>query len=604
MKRSAMAKTIPQQGYDPVLFAHNMAQAAHEWQLIIQMLMEGSDSASALAQERDLLNISNAFMDAIGKLASDPARLMNLQVSFWQDYMHMWQQSVEKFFGHEKAPTVTPAKTDRRFKDPAWEESAIFDFIKQSYMVSARWLRETMRSVHDIDPKTAQKIDFYARQYIDAVAPTNFFLTNPEVLKTTLDSNGENLMRGLKNMRVDIERGRGKLAVSTTDKTKFSLGENLATTPGEVVFQNDLMQLIQYTPATKQVHEIPLLLIPAWINKYYIFDMQPENSLIKWLVSQGYTVFCVSWVNPDDTLKEKTFADYMQEGPLTAIDVIREITGAPQVSCMGYCLGGTLLAITLAYLHAKGQESVVASATYLTTMINFSEPGELGVFIDEEQLRSLEDRMDEKGYLEGREMATTFSMLRANDLIWSFVVNNYLLGKDPFPFDLLYWNDDSTRMPAKMHSFYLRNMYQRNRLIVPGGITVDDISINLHTIETPTYILSCREDHIAPWRSTFDSTGIYDGDVTFVLSGSGHIAGVINPPSKNKYPFWTQDVKPGMTADKWLEGAAETSGSWWPHWDMWQQQFAGDNVKARKPGSAGYKPIEDAPGSYVKVKSE
>lgn len=597
-----MAKAIPQQGYDPLVFAHNMAQAAHEWQLIIQMLMESSDSAGALGQERDLLNISNAFMDAIGKLASDPARLMNLQVSFWQDYMGMWQKSVEKFFGQGEAPVVSAAKTDRRFKDPAWEESAIFDFVKQSYMVSAHWLKETMRSVHEIDPKTAQKIDFYARQYIDAVAPTNFFLTNPEVLKATLDSNGENLMRGLKNMRVDIERGRGRLNLTTSDTSAFTLGKNLATSAGEIVFENDLMQLIQYTPTTKNVHEIPLLLIPAWINKFYIFDMQPENSLIKWLVSKGYTVFCVSWVNPDDTLKEKAFSDYMQEGPLTAIDVIREITGAEQVSCMGYCLGGTLLATTLAYLHAKGQESVVTSATYLTTMINFAEPGELGIFIDDEQLRSLEQRMDEKGYLEGSEMATTFSLLRANDLIWSFVVNNYLLGKDPFPFDLLYWNDDSTRMPARMHSFYLRNMYQSNRLVVPGGITIDDIPIDVSSIETPSYILSCREDHIAPWRSTFESTGIYNADVTFVLAGSGHIAGVINPPAKNKYSFWTQPSFPNMTADTWIEGAKETPGSWWGHWDEWQKKRSGPQVKARKPGSAEYKPIEHAPGSYVKVK--
>jgi polyhydroxyalkanoate synthase len=385
------------------------------------------------------------------------------------------------------------------------------------------------------------------------------------------------------------------------DMAAFRIGENIAVTPGKVVYQNDLMQLIQYVPTTKTVKRRPLLIIPPWINKFYILDLRPKNSFIKWAVDQGHSVFVVSWVNPDEKLAEKSFTDYMLEGPLAAFDAMEQATGEREFNVIGYCLGGTLLASTLAYMTAKGDDRV-KSATYFVTMVDFAEAGELSVFIDEEQLASLEERMRSQGYLEGRDMATTFNMLRANDLIWSFVVNNYLLGKDPFPFDLLYWNSDSTRMPAAMHSFYLRNMYQENKLAQPGGIALDGVKIDLTKVKVPSFLLSTREDHIAPWKSTYAATQIYGGPVKFTLSASGHIAGVVNPPG-SKYGHW-ENAKNPETPEKWLETATMVNESWWPSWEKWISQYAGGEVPARTPGDGKLKPIENAPGSYVMVRSE
>ena len=468
-------------------------------------------------------------------------------------------------------------------------------------MLSSRWLQSTVRDVDGLDDKTAKKVDFYTRQFVDAMSPSNFVLTNPEVLRATIESGGENLVKGLDNLLTDLERGEGRLKIKMTDPTAFQVGENLATTPGKVVYQNKLMQLIQYTPTTKEVYERPLLIVPPWINKFYILDMREKNSFIRWIVEQGHTVFVISWVNPDETLAQETFESYMKLGPLTALDVIEKVTGEEKVNAVGYCLGGTLLAATLAYMAAKRDERI-ASATFLTTMVDFAESGELSVFIDEEQLNVLEEKMKEKGYLEGSDMASTFNMLRANDLIWSFVVNNYLLGKDPFPFDLLYWNGDSTRMPAAMHSFYLRKMYQENKLIEPGGIVLDKVSIDVRKIEQPAYFLSTREDHIAPWKSTYTATQLMSGPIRFVLTASGHIAGVVNPPSANKYNFWTNDKLP-KNPDDWCKNAEQTPGSWWPDWSKWLAGFGGPKQPARQPGSDKFKPIENAPGAYVKVKS-
>ena len=365
------------------------------------------------------------------------------------------------------AKAAVPSPDDRRFKDAAWEENQLFDFIKQSYLLTARWLTQTVREVDGLDEKTAKKVDFYTRQFVDAMAPTNFLLTNPEVLRATVESHGENLVKGLQNLLEDLDRGKGKLRIKMTDLEAFRIGENIAVSPGKVVFRNDLIELLQYAPTTEKVYKRPLLIIPPWINKFYILDLREKNSFIKWAVGEGHTVFVVSWVNPDETLAAKSFEDYMLEGPVAALEAMEKATGEPDANVIGYCLGGTLLACTLAYMAAK-KDSRVVSATFFASLVDFKEPGELGIFIDEEQLAALEERMNEKGYLEGTTMATTFNMLRANDLIWSFVVNNYLLGKDPFPFDLLYWNSDSTRMPAAMHSFYLRNMYQANKLVQPG----------------------------------------------------------------------------------------------------------------------------------------
>jgi polyhydroxyalkanoate synthase len=583
---------------DPVELSQTMARIAEQSQRIVSDFLgrQNGDGAGM----SDPLNVGRAFLEMTARLMADPAKLVQAQMNLWQDYMNLWQATARRLMGEEADPVIQATPEDRRFRDAAWQENQVFDFIKQSYLLSARWMQSTVREVEGLDDKTAKKVDFYTRQFVDAMAPSNFVMTNPEVLRATMESGGENLLKGLQNLLDDLERGKGKLAIRMTDLEAFRLGENIAVTPGKVVFQNDLLQLIQYAPTTETVYQRPLLIIPPWINKFYILDLREKNSFIKWAAAQGHTVFVVSWVNPDERLAQKSFEDYMLEGPLAALDAMEQATGERQFNVIGYCLGGTLFAATLAWMAAKGDDRV-ASATFLTTLTDFAEPGELGVFIDEEQLTALEERMNEKGYLEGHAMATTFNMLRANDLIWSFVVNNYLLGKDPFPFDLLYWNSDSTRMPAAMHSFYLRKMYQENLLVKPGGITLQGEPIDLRKVKVPTFILSTKEDHIAPWKTTYTATRLYSGPVKFVLASSGHIAGVVNPPEAKKYGYWANTKLPA-DPEAWLKGAAEHAGSWWPEWAKWAVKFAGDQVPARQPGDGKLKPIEDAPGSYVKVR--
>ncbi len=549
----------------------------------------------------DPLAIGNAFLDFTAKLMSDPTSLARAQFDMWQDYLRLWQTTTLRMFGHEVEPVVTPERGDRRFRDPAWDDNVLFDFIKQSYLLTSRYILETVRRRDDVDERTRQKVEFYTRQFVDALAPSNFVFTNPEVLRTTLETRGENLLRGLRNMLEDLERGRGRLAIRMTDLDAFEIGRNIATTPGKVVLRNELMELIQYAPRTETVYRRPLLIVPPWINKYYILDLQPKNSFIRYAVEQGFTVFVISWVNPDENLAHKTFEDYMREGPLAALDAVCTQTGEREATVIGYCLGGTLLAATLAWLRARGDERVRA-ATFFTTLVDFSEPGELGVFIDEEQLAALEEMMAQRGYLDGAEMATTFNLLRANDLIWSFVVNNYLLGRDPFPFDLLYWNSDSTRMPAAMHSFYLRKCYLENRLVEPGGITLAGVPIDLRRIDMPVYWVSTREDHIAPWKTTYAATQLYRGPGTFVLAGSGHIAGIINPAGSTKYGYWLNPELP-PEPETWLEKAEHHEGSWWPHWAAWNAAHAGERVPARDPAKGPLAPLEDAPGSYVRVRA-
>ena len=562
------------------------------------------DAYAARRQDGDDIRIpdpavvAKAFLGLGQKLLADPNRLIAAQARLWQNHAEIWQATARRLAGDEAPPVAEPANEDRRFKDGAWSDEIVFDFIKQSYLVTADWLQSTVRDVDGLDRKTAEKVDFYTRQLVDALSPSNFIATNPQVLKATVDSKGENLLNGLKNLLADLETGGGRLAISMTDASAFTLGENVAASPGKIVFQNDLMQLIQFAPTTKTVHRRPLLLVPPWINKYYVLDLQPRNSLIKWLVDQGFTVFVVSWVNPDAALSHKRFDDYMLDGPLAALDAIASATGEAEVNIIGYCIGGTLTAATLSYMAAKGDKRAV-SATFLTTMIDFADPGELGVFIDEEQLSSLEAHMETQGFLEGRHMATVFNMMRDKDLIWSFVVNNYLMGRDPMPFDLLYWNSDTTRMPAMMHGFYLREMYLNNRLVEPGSLSLDGQSIDLGRVRVPTYILSTREDHIAPWKSTFSATRLYTGRVKFVLSASGHIAGVVNPPAAKKYSYWT-NAKKAADPDAWFDGATRHDGSWWPDWGRWLARRGGGKVAARVPGDGGLPAIEDAPGSYVK----
>ncbi|MGI9126910.1 MAG: PHA/PHB synthase family protein [Roseomonas sp.] len=580
---------------DPALVSRTMADVAERSQRIVaDFLKRQTDSPG----EADPMHIGNAFLDMTSRLMTNPAKLMQAQIGFWQDYLTLWQNTARRMMGEPAPAVIAEDQKDKRFKDEAWRDNEVFDFIRQSYLLSARYMQGLVHDAEGMDDKTAQKVDFYTRQFVDAMSPTNFVMTNPEVLRRTAETGGENLLKGLSNLLTDLERGQGNLRIRMTDESKFKVGENIAVTPGKVVYQNDLMQLIQYTPTTEKVLKRPLLILPPWINKFYILDLRPKNSFIRWAVDQGHTVFVVSWVNPDERLAEKGFEDYMLEGPYAALEAIEKATGEKSVNAIGYCLGGTLLSATLAHMAAK-RDTRIKSATFFTTMVDFTESGELGVFIDEEQLKALETKMQKRGFLEGREMATTFNMLRANDLIWSFVVNNYLLGQDPFPFDLLYWNDDSTRMPARMHSFYLRRMYQQNDLIKPGGIELLGVKLDLRKIKLPTYILSTREDHIAPWASTYRATQTYTGDIRFVLAASGHIAGVVNPPDAGKYSHWINTELP-PSPEAWFSGATELAGSWWPDWQRWVSGQDPAQVPARKPKNA----IEDAPGSYVQVMAQ
>jgi len=583
----------------PDEMSKRMAEFAERSQRIMQAFCARQAEDGGF-QIPDPVVVSKAFVEMGTKMMADPQKLVAAQAQLWQDYAKLWDVTAKRLAGEEVEPVVSPAKDDRRFKDAAWSEQALFDTIKQSYLLAANWMQGTFRDVDGLDEKTREKIEFYTRQYVDALSPTNFVATNPKVLEKTIDSGGENLLKGLDHLLKDLEKGEGQLRISMTDTDAFTLGENVATTPGKIVFQTDLMQLIQYAPSTEKCFKRPLLIVPPWINKFYILDLQPKNSFIKWAVDQGHTVFVISWVNPDESHAAKRFDDYMLEGPLAALDAIGEITGADQMNVIGYCIGGTLTACTLAYMAAKGDERV-ASATFFTTMVDFSEPGELGVFIDEEQLDRLEEHMTEKGYLDGAQMSQVFNMMRDNDLIWSFVVNNYLLGREPMAFDLLYWNADSTRMPAMMHSLYLREMYLKNKLVEPGGITMDGVPLDLTKITVPTYIVATKDDHIAPWKSTYQATQLYKGPIRFVLSASGHIAGVVNPPAAGKYCYWT-NAKAPADPDAWFEAAKQTDGSWWPDWQKWVKKTAGAEVEARAPGSDTHPPTEDAPGSYVKVR--
>ena len=550
----------------------------------------------------DELGIARAFFDAWVKMASDPVQMMQAQMTAWQQYANLWQNALLAMSGQKPMPVAEVNKGDRRFRHEDWQNKFLFDYLKQSYLIAARHLHKSMSEVHGLDEATEKKVDFYTRQYIDALSPSNFALTNPEVLNETVKSGGKNLLKGFNNLLDDLARGGGEqLRVKMVDDRAFKLGENIAATPGKVVFQNDLLQLIQYTPTTKEVFRRPLLIVPPWINKFYVLDMRADNSFVRWATEQGHTVFIVSWINPDSKHAGKSFEDYLKEGTLAAIDAVLKASDAEDLNLVGFCLGGTLAASTLGFLTAKNDKRV-ASTTFLATLVDFKQAGELEVFIDEQQVAALEKRMNQRGYLEGSEMATTFNMLRANDLIWSFVVNNYLMGREPMAFDLLYWNADSTRMPAAMHSFYLRNMYMKNLLREPGGITLAGTPIDLSKVKTPLYFISTIEDHIAPWKTVYAGSRVFKNSaVRFVLGGSGHIAGIVNPPAANKYGYWTNDQQ-GDDADAWLASAQQHPGSWWTDWQQWVGKLGGGKVAARLPGKGKLKVLEDAPGSYVSVR--
>ncbi len=598
---------------DPGAFARNMVQVGIQSQRLLTDFLQRQAGKLGSAEPLDPLNVTGAFMDLLRGIVADPAVIMEAQFQLWRDYMGLWERTARRMFGGEAEPVVTPAPGDKRFRDKDWQENQVFDFIKQSYLLTANWMQNTVAQVNGLDEKQRRRIEFYTKQFADAIAPTNFVFTNPEVLRSTLQSNGENLVNGLQNLLDDLERGNGDLSIRQT-KDAFAVGENIALTPGKVIFRNELIELLQYEPTTEQVYEIPLVIFPPWINKFYILDLRPENSFIRWAVAQGYTVFVTSWVNPDKRLAKKSFEDYMREGIFAALGAVQAATGAGKVNAIGYCIGGTLLSATLAYMAAKG-DTRINSATFFAAQADFSEAGDLQVFIDEEQLEALQQQMAASGgVLEGRKMATTFNMLRANDLIWGFVVNNYLLGKEPAPFDLLYWNSDTTRMPEACHLYYLREFYKNNALS-QGKMSFDNVKLDLSRVKTPIYLQSAREDHIAPYRSVYKSTKLFGGPVRFIIAGSGHIAGVINPPSAKKYQYWTnEDFGSGTegterarypaAVEDWWQTAVEHPGSWWPDWDAWLSRQSGPKVPARKPGDGKLKVLGDAPGEYVKIKAQ
>ena len=582
--------------WDPIALAAQLRNIARQSQVLMRHFVSHQPDAVRLGMAgRSTLGVD--FFELMTRMMTDPMAVASAQIDLFYNTLGIWQKTAERMLMLRAREADAPK--DRRFKHPEWSANVIFNFVKDSYLVAAESILSAIRDVKGMDEASARKINFYTRQFVDALSPSNFVATNPEVLSATLQSGGQNLLRGLENLLADLERGNGRLAITMTDMKAFRLGENIAMTSGKIVYQNELMQLIQYTPSTREVRRRPLLIVPPWINKFYVLDLQPKNSFIKWAVDQGHTVLVISWVNPDKKHAEKDFENYMLEGPLAALDAIESATGEHSVNAIGYCLGGTLLASTLAYLTAKGEDRIT-SATYFATLVDFTEVGDMAVFIDEEQLASLERRMREHGYLEAHHMATTFNMLRANDLIWSFVVSNYLLGKKQVPVDLLFWNSDSTRMPAAMHSFYLRRMYHENLLAKPGGITLADTPIDLSKVRTPSFILAAREDHIAPWKSTYAATRLSSGPVKFVLSDAGHMAGVINPPG-TKYGHWVNNDLP-PSPDEWFVDAAPRQGSWWPLWEEWVTLFDEGRVQAREPGSGGLPIIENAPGSYVRVR--
>ena len=579
---------------DPIETMHRLNGLREQSQRIVQAFMSRQPSGFSIT---DPIGVSRAFMELGASMATNPVRLAEAQLELWKESMALWQQGWRRMIGEEAEPVVAPDKADRRFKDSAWSEDLVFDYLKQSYLLTSRWLGSVVHDADGLDERSRAKVDFYTRQFLSAMAPSNFAMTNPAVLRKTMESGGENLLDGLQHLLNDLEEGCGRLQISMTDAKAFKVGENVAVTPGKVVYQNDLMQLIQYAPATEKVHKRPMLFVPPWINKFYVMDLQPKNSLIKWVVDQGHTLFVISWVNPRRDLAHKSFEDYMLEGPMAALDAIEQATGEREVNVLGFCIGGILMSATLAYMAAKGDQRIT-SATLLATMVDLKEVGEVSVFIDDEQLAALEKHVAEKGYLEGHHMADMFNMMRENDLIWSFVVNNYLMGRDPIPFDLLYWNSDSTRLPAAMLVFYLRNVYQKNLLMMPDGMALDGVPIDLRRVKVPTYVLATKEDHIAPWPSCYATTQVFSGSTKFVLGASGHIAGVINPPTRVKYCYWTNTKKPA-DSEAWLASAKRQEGSWWPDWGRWLAHKAGRKVPARHPGEGGLTPIEDAPGSYV-----
>ncbi|MFC4225989.1 class I poly(R)-hydroxyalkanoic acid synthase [Hoeflea alexandrii] len=598
-KDGAETSSSPADAYivrNPEAFARNVAR-----------MLEGlGKAASAWVEPREkgevVDTVSEPMADMVKTFSkvgeywlSDPKRALEAQTSLLTGYFDMWSQSVKRMSGEDESPK--PKTGDKRFSDPDWENNPFFEFLKNAYFITSDWANKLVDDSEGLDEHTRHKAAFYVRQITSALSPANFLATNPELYKEMVASNGENLVKGMQMLAEDIAAGKGELRLRQSDASKFKVGENVAVSPGKVIAQNEVCQIIQYEPSTETVLKRPLLIVPPWINKFYILDLNPKKSFIKWAVDQGHTVFVISWVNPDQRHATKDWEAYSREGISFALDTVEKATGEREVNAIGYCVGGTLLAATLA-LHAQEKDSRIATATFFTTQTDFTYAGDLKVFVDEAQIASIESAMQKNGYLDGSKMATAFNMLRASDLIWPYVVNNYLKGKDPMPFDLLYWNSDATRMPAANHSYYLRNCYLENNLS-QGKMELAGRTLKLGDIKIPIYNLAAKEDHIAPARSAYIGGKLLGGEVTYVMAGSGHIAGVVNPPEAGKYQFWS-DGPQNAEFEDWVAGARETPGSWWPHWHNWIREGSNEEVPARKPGGKKLKPIEDAPGSYVR----
>ncbi len=587
--------------HDPDALARNFARmieqagrAASEWMRPREAGEKTDDFAEGLTE------ISKTLSKVTEYWLADPERSLSAQTQLFSRYMDLWNASIRRMAGEQVDPVANPQRGDRRFADPDWQANPFFDFLKQAYLITSGWAGDLVERTEGLDEHTKHKAIFYTQQIINSLSPSNFPNLNPEVLRETLQSDGENLVRGMAMLADDIAAGHGDLKLRQADTSAFMVGRDVANTPGKVVAQNDVCQVIQYEASTKQVLKRPLVIVPPWINKFYILDLNEKKSFIRWCVDQGHSVFVISWVNPDEKQAGKSFEHYAEEGIMATLDVIEDITGACEFNTIGYCVGGTLLAVTLALMARRGDERI-KSATLFASQVDFTHAGDLKVFVDEEQIARIEKSMTESGYLEGQKIASAFNMLRSRDLIWPYVVNNYMRGRDPLPFDLLYWNSDSTRMPAANHSFYLRNCYLENRLS-QGTMEVGGEKLDLEEVKIPIYNLATREDHIAPAKSAYLGSQFFGGKVTFVLAGSGHIAGVVNHPSTGKYQYWTGG-KPVGDLDGWLEKAKETAGSWWPHWHEWIVAQDGETVSAPKSGSRKHKPIENAPGSYVMVKA-
>jgi polyhydroxyalkanoate synthase len=595
-------ETASEKKFDAEAFAMNLARAMESGGKALAAYLKPRESGEMTDKAPEELTEVVKTLGAVAEYwMSDNERASDIQTKMAKGYLDLWGSAMRRLAGEAAMPAITPSPRDKRFADPEWKSNQFFDFMMQAYLLTTQWAYDLVRNAEGLDPHTRKKAEFYVQQITNALAPSNFVLTNPEVLRETLASNGDNLARGMNMLAEDIEAGKGTLKIRQSDPANLEVGTNMATTPGKVIYQNELMQLIQYAPATENVLRTPLLIVPPWINKFYILDLRPEKSFIKWCVDQGVTVFVISWVNPDKSLGTKTWEDYMKEGPLAAMDVIEKATGEMKVHTMGYCVGGTLLATTLAWL-AEKRRVRVTSATFLAAQVDFTHAGDLLVFVDEGQISALERDMQESGVLEGAKMAMAFNMLRSNDLIWSYVVNNYLKGQSPSAFDLLHWNSDATRMPSANHSYYLRNCYLENRLST-GSMVLDNTLLDLSKVKVPVYNLATREDHIAPADSVLYGSQFFGGPVKYVLSGSGHIAGVVNPPSSGKYQYWTNENIRDISLPDWIKGAQEHKGSWWPNWREWLSNIDAEEVPARAVGSDALPPIEDAPGSYVRVRA-